>query len=183
MESNIAVSHSFEICTMASRGMVKPERWNRILIPMNDMTRFAMNKALGEGVFDYRYTWRTNSDIIGVFIGCLVKANVHPDHIVRLCRDLFISAWRKRLEQAVFSIGHRSRIPYPEKYMNLPVGHPDLATAPRRQSLEIREHTTCQREWHKMEASLNVLFRWRGIIDEDNTDWLINFLHLFKAHI
>lgn len=67
--------------------------------------------------------------------------------------------------------------------MNLPVGHPDLATAPRRQALVIREHMTFQREWHKMEASFIFLLRWRGIIDEDNTDWLINYLHLFKTHI
>ena len=58
-----------------------------------------------------------------------------------------------------------------------------ICCAPCRQLLEIREHMTFQREWHKMEASLNFLFCWRGIIDEDNTDWLINFLHLCKAHI
>ena len=92
MKSNIAIFHNTENRTMAFRGTVKPERWNRILIPMDDMTRFAMNKAMGEGVFDYRFTWRTNSDIIGVFIGCLFRANVQPDHIICLCHDLFIPA-------------------------------------------------------------------------------------------
>ena len=92
MESNIAIFHNTENRTMAFRGAVKPERWNRILIPMDDMTRFAMYKALGEGIFDYRFTWRTNSDIIGVFIGCLIRANIQTDLIVQLCRDLFIPA-------------------------------------------------------------------------------------------
>ena len=56
MESNIAIFHNTKNRTMAFRGAVKPERWNQILIPMDDMTRFAMNKALGEGVFEYRFT-------------------------------------------------------------------------------------------------------------------------------
>ena len=183
MESNIAIFHTTENRTMAFRRAVKPERWSRILIPVDDMTQFVMNKALGEGVFEYRFTWRTNSDIIGVFIGCLVRANIQADHIIRLCRDLYVLAWRKGLEQAVYNIDHRSRIPYPEKYMNLPFGHPDLDTAHRRQSLVIREYSTLQREWPKIEASLNFILRWRGIIVEENTEWLTNYLRLFKAHI
>ena len=175
--------HNTENRTMAFRGAVKPERWNRILIPVDDMTRFAMNKALGKGVFEYRFTWRTNSDIIGAFIGCLIRTNIQADHIIRLCRDLFVSAWRKGLEQAVHSIDNRFQIPYPEKYMSLPIGHPDLDTAPRRQSLIIRENLAFYREWTKMEASLNFLLRWRGIIMEDNRAWLTNYLRLFNAHI
>ena len=34
-----------------------------------------------------------------------------------------------------------------------------------------------------MESSLNFLLHWRGIIVEDNTEWLINYLQLFRAHI
>ena len=67
--------------------------------------------------------------------------------------------------------------------MNLPVGLPDLDTAPRRHLLVIREHLSFQREWPKMEASLNFMLRWRGIIAEENKEWLTNYLRLFKAHI
>ena len=115
---------------MAFRGAVKPERWNQILVLVDDMTRFAMNKALGEGIFEYRYTWRTNSDIIGAFIGCLIRANIPADHIIRLCCDLFVPAWRKGLEKVVHNIDNRFWIPYPEKYMSLPIGHSELDTAP-----------------------------------------------------
>jgi hypothetical protein len=74
--------HNIENRTMAFRGAVKPERWNQILVPVDDMTRFAMNKTLGEGISEYRFTWRTNSDIIRVFIGCLIRANIQAEHII-----------------------------------------------------------------------------------------------------
>ena len=67
--------------------------------------------------------------------------------------------------------------------MSLPIGHPELDTAPLRQSLIICENLAFCREWTKMEASLNFLLRWRGIMMENNTTWLTNFLRLFKAHI
>lgn len=183
MESNIHLFHASENRTMAFCGAVKPERWNRLLNPVDDMTRFAISRALGEGVFDYQYTWRTNSDIIGSFIGCLVRAKVDANDIISLCRNLFVPTWRKGLEQAVFSIDGKFRIPLPERYMSLPVGHPDLITAPRRQSLFIRENFAFYKEWPKMEASLHFLLRWRGIIIEENKDWLLSYLHRFNAYV
>lgn len=114
MESNISLFHASENHTMAFCGTVKMERWNQILLLVDDMIRFAMKKSLGEGIFDYQFTWRTNSDIIGSFIGCLVRANIQADHIVRLCRDLFVFAWRKGLEQEVYSIDHKIWIPFPK---------------------------------------------------------------------
>ena len=89
---------------MAFCGAVKPERWNRILYLVNDMSHFAINKALGEGVFDYEYIWRINSNIIKTFIGYLARAKVLADDIIRLCRDLFVPTWRKGLDQVVYSI-------------------------------------------------------------------------------
>ena len=89
---------------MALCGSVKPKRWNRILYPIDEMTRIAISQALGEGVFDYQYTWQTNSNIIGSFIGCLFRAKGEPDNIIRLCHDLFVPTWRKGLKQAVRSI-------------------------------------------------------------------------------
>ena len=145
---------------MAFCGLVKSERWNRIFYPMNDMTRFAINKALGEGVFDYQFTLRTSSDIIKLFIGCLVRAKVQADNIVTLCLDLFVPTWRKGLEQAVYSIDNKFWIPFPEKYMNLPLGHLDLVIAPCHQSLVIRENLAFYCEWPKMEANLHFLLRW-----------------------
>ena len=34
-----------------------------------------------------------------------------------------------------------------------------------------------------MEASLNFMLYWRGIIAEENKEWLTNYLQLFRAHI
>ena len=40
------------------------------------MTRLTISLVLGEGIFDYDFSWRTNIDIIGTFIGCLAKAKM-----------------------------------------------------------------------------------------------------------
>lgn len=175
--------HAHELRTMAFCGEVKPERWNRLLLPADEMTHFSLNKALGEGVFNYQYTLRTNSDIIEAFIGCLARAEINADNIIRLCRNLFVPAWRKGLEQAVHSLDNRLRIPLPERYMSLPIGNPDLAMAPCRHSLIIRENLTFVQEWPQMKASLNFLLRWRGIIQENNTIWLSEYLRLNNAYI
>ena len=74
---------------MAFLGNVKPERWNHFLNPVNDMTCIAISKYIGEGVFDYEATWRTYSNIIRSFIGCLVQGKVIWGDIVRLCNDVF----------------------------------------------------------------------------------------------
>lgn len=183
MESNIVLFHANEARTMAFCGEVKPERWNRILLATDEMTRFALNKALGEGVFNYEYTWRTNSDVIETLIGCLARAEINGDNIIRLCRNLFVPAWRKGLEQAVHSMDNRLRIPLPERYMSLPIGHPDLVTAPRRHSLIIRDNFKFMQEWPQMKNSLNFLLRWRGIIQEGNTRWLSEYLRQNNAYV
>ena len=61
---------------MAFKGKIKLERWNIVLNQVDDMTKLAMSRALGEGMFNYDFTWRTNSDIIGAFIGCLARATL-----------------------------------------------------------------------------------------------------------
>jgi hypothetical protein len=34
-----------------------------------------------------------------------------------------------------------------------------------------------------MEASVNFLLRWRGIIEDPSKSWLTDFLHIFEAYI
>ena len=60
---------------MEFRGNIKPKRWSRILNLVDNTRRVALNRALGEGTFNYDYTWRTNSSIIGTFIECLARVN------------------------------------------------------------------------------------------------------------
>ena len=76
METNVILFHVSKVRTMAFRGNTKPERWDHLLNPVDDMTRIVVNCVLGEGVFNYDFSWRTNSDIVGSFIGCLAKAKV-----------------------------------------------------------------------------------------------------------
>ena len=183
MDSNIYLIHATENQTMTFGGNVKLERWNRILFPVDDMTRISISRALREGVFDYQYTWRTNSDIIGSFIGCLARAKVEAGDIIRLCHDLFVPTWWKGLEQAIHSINGKLRIPLPEKCIKLPVGSLDLEIAFHCPSLVIRESLVFYHEWPKMEASIHILLGWRRIIADDSRDWLIKYLHLFNAYI
>ena len=72
METNIFIFHSTETRTMAFLGKVKPERWSHLLRKSDDMIWFAVRRAIGEEIFDYSATWRTNSSIIGTFIGIMV---------------------------------------------------------------------------------------------------------------
>ena len=34
-----------------------------------------------------------------------------------------------------------------------------------------------------MEASIQFLLWWRGIVEDDNKEWLMNYLNVFKAYI
>ena len=111
---------------MAFLGKIKPERWSRLLRITDDMTRFVVSRALGEEAFDYSAIWRTNSSIIGSFIGVMVRAKIPKEDIIQLCFNVFCPVWRKGLKKAVYSIDEKGRIPYPERYMGLLEGAEEL---------------------------------------------------------
>lgn len=113
----------------------------------------------------------------------MVRAKIPKEDIIRLCFDIFSTVWRKGLKKAVYSIDEKGRIPYPEKYMGLPEGAEELKTTPRRQSLCVREGLAFYKEWPRMEASITFLLRWRGIIVEDNKEWVPQYLKLFNIYI
>ena len=69
---------------MDFHGNVKLERWNRVLRPVDGMTRIVVSRAIGEGFFKYEFTWRTNSDIIGTFIECMARARIDKWDTLRL---------------------------------------------------------------------------------------------------
>ena len=119
--------------------------------------RISLSRAIGEGVFDYKFMWRMNNDITGSFIRCMARARVEPGAIICLYCNTFDPTWRKGLEQAIHSINNKLWIPLPEKYMDLPSGSPKLEVAYHRPSLIIRENFTFYREWTKMEASIQFL--------------------------
>ena len=74
-------------------GNVKPKRWSRVLKPIDDMTRIMISRAINEGFFNYDYTWKTRSDIIGTFIDCLAKARVEHWAMIRLSCNIFDLVW------------------------------------------------------------------------------------------
>ena len=149
----------------------------------DDMTRFVVSRAIGEDVFDYSATWRTNSSIIGSLIGIMVRTKIDREEIVRLCVDSFNPVWRKGLEKAVFSIDDKGRIPLPEKYMGLPLGAEELRTAPRRQFFTVRNDMAFFRAWPRMQASVNFLLGWRGIRAEENLEWVVKYIQMFNAYV
>ena len=65
MDTNICLCHASKVRTLAFCGIVKLERWNRLLRPIDDMTRGVISRLLGEGVFNYDFSWYTNSEILG----------------------------------------------------------------------------------------------------------------------
>ena len=183
MESNICLFHIHEKRTMAFCGPVKQERWNRLLRPIDDMSRVAISRALGEGVFNYEYTWRTNSDIIGLWVGCLARAGIDKWDIIRITYNTFDPSWLLGLEEVVANIDEKLRIPLPEAYMEMEEASKVPASNPRRPCLVIRDNPHFFREWPRMEVSINFLLRWRGIIDDPNQEWLRNYLKVYGAYI
>lgn len=183
MESNIHVFHETERRTMAFRGPIKQERWSRVLNPVDKMTRVAVSRAIGEGAFDYNYTWRTNSSIIGAFIGCLTKAGLDKWDMSRLCTNLFNATWTHGMEEAIGGMDERGMIPSPEVYMCHLPGSQAMTLAPRRHALDIRNSPEFNGAWPNMKASIDFLLRWRGIKEELGNEWLLNFLNSANAYI
>lgn len=76
----------------------------------------------------------------------MIWAKIERADIVRLCSNIFNPAWKRGLEKVVYSIDDKFRIPYPEKYMDLPLGVEELKTALRRQCLRVRDNLAFHRE-------------------------------------
>ena len=95
------------------------------------MSRLAISRAIGEGVFNYEFSWRTNSDIIGAFIGCLARAKIEKWDILKLCSNIFNPVWCVGLEEVIMSLDDKLRIPLPEMYMAHPPSSFDLAIVPK----------------------------------------------------
>ena len=104
MYSNSSLFHAFKNRTMAFCGPIKPQRWNRLLQPIDDMSWVAVSWVLGEGTFSYEYSWRTNSDIVDIWVGCLARARVEKWDIVRLTHNIFDPCWLVGLEITVANI-------------------------------------------------------------------------------
>ena len=101
---------------MAFYGPITQERWNHMLRPIDDMSHVAVSQDLGEGVFSYQYSWRTNNVIIGLWVGCLARAGVAKWDIIRITHNIFDPCWLVGLEFIVVNIDSRLRIPLPEAY-------------------------------------------------------------------
>ena len=71
------------------------------------MSQIVVSRALSEGVFNYEYSWRKNSDILGKWVGCLARARVEKWDIVRLSYNLFDPCWLLGLEIVVANIDER----------------------------------------------------------------------------
>lgn len=151
---------------MAFWGFVKPERWNRILNPIDDVSRFFVSWAIGEKAFNYDFTQPTNSSVIGSFIGCLDRANIGSGEIIRLYHNIFYPTQLEGLENVVLSIDQKLKNFLPEVYRAHPLGSLTLAIFSRRPSLYIQDNIQFHSTWKKMEASVNFLLCQRGIIED-----------------
>ena len=153
MDTNIMVFHIKESWTLAFHGLVKLECWNRILNPLDDMSKIAMGRVVSEGIFDYDYTSYTKNSIIG----CLSREKVYHDLIIQLCNVIFQSTRRKGPKNVVRSMDKKMHIPLPERYMASPPGSFELDTAYRQPLLIICESLAFYTQWPKMEVSIRFL--------------------------
>ena len=74
---------------MAFCGSIKLERWNWLFRPIDYMSRVVVSKVLGEEIFNYEHSWKTNNNIIGLLIGCLARVGVAKWEIIRLGLNIF----------------------------------------------------------------------------------------------
>ena len=101
METNVILFHVSKVWTMTFTRNIELERWDHLLNPMDDMTRIFVNYVLGEGVFNYDFSWRTNNKIVGSFIGCLARAKVEKWAIIKLGYNVFNPTWCVGIEEVV----------------------------------------------------------------------------------
>ena len=93
-----------------------------------------------------------------------MRAKIGREDIIKLCNDIFIPVWRKRLEKVVNSIDERFQISLPEKYMSLPLSAAKLETAAHWQSLIIGESLA----FDKKMASYGSKHQLPSLLAEDN---------------
>ena len=118
------------------------------------MTRIAVSRVIGEGIFNYEFSWRTNSEIIGAFIGFLARAKVEKWAMIKLCFNVFDIVWCVGLEEAIMNIDAKLKIPLREMYMVHPHGRFYLAIITRHPSLVMQENASFYQEWLKMDANI-----------------------------
>lgn len=159
MDTNIYVFHTDKVHTMAFKGNITPERWNQILRHVDGMTRIAVSREIGKGLFDYKCTWRTNNDIINIFIGCMARTEVSKWAMVRLCLNIFYSVWCQGIIEVIMSLDEHLCVPLRELYMKHPPGSLVVENVPRRPTLIIRDLPTFNMAWPKMESCFHFLLR------------------------
>lgn len=103
--------------------------------------------------------------------------------MVRLCSNLFNSVLCHGIEEAIMILDDKARVLLPETYMAYPPRSFDIAIVPRHPTLVIRDIHEFSRAWPKMEASINFLLRWRGVRDDQDCEWLLNYLNIFNSYI
>lgn len=164
-------------------GNVKPERWNRILRAVDSMNTIAVSRAIGEVIFKYEHLWRTNNDVIGIFIGCMVKAGFKNWAMIHLCLNIFDSTWCRGIKEEIMGLDEEMCVPLPEMYMEHPPGSLFIANIPRRLALIIRDRVAFNMEWPKMESCFHFLMGWRKITHVVGHGWMVNYLSLHKAYV
>ncbi len=100
--------------------------------------------------------------------------------MIRLCCNIFDLVWQMGLEEAIKSIDKKLRISLPKRYMAHPPTSSDSVVVIQHPSLAICENMAFYKEWPKMEASIQFLLQWRGIVKDDSKDWLKNYLNILR---
>ena len=90
--------------------------------------------------------------------------------IIRLCLNIFDSTWLVGLENVIMSMDEKLCVLLPEVYMAYEPEELLRINIARRPSLFIKDNIKFYNTWLKMEANINFLLRWRGILEDPNND-------------
>lgn len=113
----------------------------------------------------------------------MARTGVSKWVMVRLYLNIFNSTWCHGVLEVIMSLDENLCVPFPEMYMNHPLGSLVVANIPRRPAIVIRDSTTFNLVWPKMESCFHFLLRWRKITSRQGLKWLNDYLGLFKAYI
>lgn len=97
------------------------EQWNRILKPVDDLTKRVVELVIGVSQFNDSFTHCYNGDAIGTMAAHTIYGDFRKAWVVNLCIYIFKEHLLGGREHAIYSINNQKEFPNPKLHMNADV--------------------------------------------------------------
>lgn len=145
---------------MAFRGSIQPERWNKILKHLDDLSRRAVKKVFCEDLVDYEFTFRTNGEIV-------------PEPLSHVC--FWQGCQKKTSYLCVKNFSQR-------KFFAVGILI-DREDTPQRKIMVFKNKEIFDTNQMVVERNLYFLLKWCWIIPSNDTIWLCDYLRTKEYEI